>query len=94
MRYVLRIYGSQYSYTNYDDNIYRMKEHDINKNDIDIEVFCDDYDDITNAFNENIEIFSGATFCVKDLEKDFIIVGGMMHIDDIVVIQKYFNQEK
>ena len=92
MRYVFRIYSSQYSYANYDDNIYRMKETSVNKNDIDSEVFCDNLQEIETAFDENIEIFAGATYCIKDLDKDYIIIGGIMDASDKHVIQNYFNK--
>lgn len=92
MRYVFRIYRSEYSYSNYDDNIWRMKESSVNKNDIDVEVYCDDYNEIEKAFCDNIEIFTGATFCLKDTDTDKIITGGKLEPTDIVMIKQYFNK--
>lgn len=93
--YVVRIYKEDYSFDCYDDTIYRLPESEVDKKTILKEIVCSDKTDLLRKWAKKLEEYEGFTYCVKDLARDEIIVGGVYDPSDDEIIEEYdFREEK
>ncbi len=90
--YAFRIYNAEHSWANRDDNIFWEREDCVDSRDLSVDDYATCKDEIIDLFNEHIEIFEGATYCIKDTDSDEVIVGGVFDRQDIDLINKYFAQ--
>ena len=88
-RYAIRVYDGRYGFSNYDDYVYTLPEAQVNKSDIMVERFAETKADIIKHWSTLISKYEGFTYCVKDIEKDHVIVGGVFDPDDIEVLENY-----
>lgn len=88
-RYVIRVYKLKYSFDKYDDNIYLVPESDVDENDILIENWASTIERIIKRWNILIRKYEGYTYCVKDVEQDEILVGGVFDPSDIDYLDEY-----
>lgn len=90
--FAFRIYNPEFSYANYDDDVIWVKEQNVNRCDLSIDEYPNSKYEIMDLFEEHLEVYQGATYCIKDLDTDEIIVGGQYDPQDIEVIERYFAQ--
>lgn len=90
--YIIRIYKEKYCRENYDDNIYRMPEAEVDKNDIRVEKTAKSKKALITLWEKMLETHEGDTYVIKDLESDAIITGGAFDPGDIEFIEEYFDE--
>ena len=90
-RYAIRIYKMKYSFENYDDYIYKAQEDSVNTDDILLERRADNKDKLISEWNTLFYKYEGFTYCVKDIDNDMVITGGVFDPVDIEYIEDYFN---
>lgn len=91
MNIAFRIYNPEYGYSTPDTTIYKEKETAVDYRTLTVNLECGSFEEVKNAFDEHIDIYRGSTYCVKNLDDNFIIVGGIFEDSDIKIIENYFK---
>lgn len=89
-RYVIRIYKMKYCFDNYDDNIYRVSDRDVNPDDVRITRYADDQQELLRVWKELLKKYEGYTYAIWDTKQDCIITGGVFDPSDDDWINDYF----
>lgn len=91
-RYRILVWNKNYSFDNYDDNIYRKPDEKIDyMSEIETWTAEKGIDDLKFAWEKMLGSYEGFTYCVKDMVDDHIIVGGVFDPNDWEIIEEYFS---
>ena len=85
-KYVIRVYKS---FGKYDDDIYMLPESEVSAKDILVERWASTIQEIIKEWHILIYKYEGFTYCVKDVEHDSVIIGGVFDPDDIECLEEY-----
>ena len=91
-RYALRVYIPSYCFERYDDGIYTVEEAKVNRKDILRERTADTLKGIIAVWHELLEEYVGYTYCVKDVDADQVLVGGVYDPDDVEVLEEMMEE--
>ena len=81
-KYVIRVYKAKYSFDKYDDYIYMLPEAEVDSKDILVERWSNAKDELIKKWNILINKYEGYTYCVKDVENDQVLIGGVFDPGD------------
>ena len=81
-KYAIRVYKAKYSFDKYDDYIYMLPESEVNAKDILVERWADTVIELIKEWNILINKYEGFTYCVKDVENDQVLIGGVFDPGD------------
>lgn len=81
-KYAIRVYKAKYSFDKYDDYIYMLPESEVNAKDILVERWANTKGELINEWDILINKYEGFTYCVKDVENDQVLIGGVFDPGD------------
>ena len=91
-KYRIIIWNENYSFENYDDHIYRKPHAEINYS-TEIKTWTEvkNKKALKEMWQELLRTYEGYTYCVRDMENDHNMVGGVYDPNDIDVINDYLS---
>jgi hypothetical protein len=88
-KYAIRVYKAKYSFDRYDDYIYMLPESKVDTNDILVERWADTIEELIKKWYVLVDKYEGYTYCVKDVEHDSVIIGGVFDPGDVECLEEY-----
>lgn len=88
--YKILVWNEKYSFENYDDEIFRRRDDDIDyKKELKMWSMSPGNNELKFLWEKMLESYEGYTYCVRDMFDDHIIVGGVFDPGDWEIISDY-----
>lgn len=89
-RYKIIVWNENYSFGNYDDDIYRKRDDDIDyMHELKMWSMSPGNNELKFLWEKYLKEYEGYTYCVRDTLDDHIIVGGVFDPGDWEIISDY-----
>lgn len=91
-RYKILVWNENYSFGNYDDNVYCKPDKDIDyASEIKVWTVAQGIYELKFEWEKMLKSYEGFTYCVRDRLGDLVIVGGVFDPGDWEIIEEYFS---